>query len=215
MFNYASTNLCYSAAYFGPRIPPFFGWQTRKLFVTNPERSLWLCTKHLVDMFSGFWIRTPSTFVKCSISHPVHGFYDHFVKVWKAMNSLTYALTSLVSFIYLSLISLQKGPLLSLFCQMSSIFIIILIIRIIKTTCLGNTILMLELEVKLPQSTWSLFAHNFPNSDYLHKIFGMLLTNGSVYFYTKKHIPPLLYFCIYNPSPNGKIVSLTSTQAHL
>ena len=41
-------------------------------------------------------------------------------------------------------------PSLSFSFLMSSMFIIIVIIRIIKTTCLDNTILMVELEEKLP-----------------------------------------------------------------
>ena len=32
----------------------------------------------------------------------------------------------------------------------------------------------------------SLFAHNFPNSDSTHKIFGMHVQNGYVYLSTKK-----------------------------
>ena len=75
---------------------------------------------------------------------------------------------------------------------MSSMFIIILIICIIKTTCFDNIILMAELEGKLTLSRWSLFAHNFSNSPYFHKIFGMRLKKGSVSFYSKKFLPPLL-----------------------
>ena len=62
---------------------------------------------------------------------------------------------------------------------------------------------------------WSLSAHNFLTFGYFHKIFGMHFKKGLVYFYTKKILPPLLYFWIYNPSPNGQITSLTGAQAHL
>ena len=53
--------------------------------------------------------------------------------------------------VYLNvLFNFKVGPSLDLFCLMLSIFIIILIIRIIKTTGFNKTILMAELERKLP-----------------------------------------------------------------
>ena len=53
--------------------------------------------------------------------------------------------------VYLNvLFNFKVGPSLDLFCLMSSIFIIILIIRIVKTTGFNKTILMAELERKLP-----------------------------------------------------------------
>ena len=53
--------------------------------------------------------------------------------------------------VYLNLLfDVKLGPSLDLSCLMSSMFIIILIIRIIKTTCFNDTILMAELEGKLP-----------------------------------------------------------------
>ena len=61
---------------------------------------------------------------------------------------------------------------------------------------------------------WSLSANNFPNSGYFQKIFGMHIKKVSVYFFTKKFIPPLLYFWIYIPSPNGQIISLIGAQEH-
>ena len=58
----------------------------------------------------------------------------------------------LVREFYLSvLFKLKIGPSLSHSCPMVSMFIIMqIIIRIIKTTCFENTILMAELEGKLP-----------------------------------------------------------------
>ena len=64
-------------------------------------------------------------------------------------------LTCVLSFLFIDVYSnflckFKFGPLLDLSCLMSSMFIIILIIRIIKTTCFNNTILMAKLEGKLP-----------------------------------------------------------------
>ena len=58
-------------------------------------------------------------------------------------------------------------------------------------------------------------AHNFPSSDYFHKIFGMHLQKGLVYLSSKKVLPPLLHFWDYNPSPIGQIISFIGSQAHL
>ena len=41
------------------------------------------------------------------------------------------------------------------------------------------------------------------------------LRKASVYFYTKTHLLPLLFFFIYNPSLNGQIISLIGAQEHL
>ena len=57
----------------------------------------------------------------------------------------------LFSDVYLNLLfTFKVGPVLDLSCLMSSIFIIILIICIIKTTGFNNTILLAELKGKLP-----------------------------------------------------------------
>ena len=92
---------------------------------------------------------------------------------------------------------------------MYSMFIIVLITRIIKTTCFNNTILMTKFEGKLPST------HNFPTSGYFHKIFGKHLQKGLVYLCTKMFLPPFLFFWNYNVSPNGQIISLVGAQAHL
>ena len=56
----------------------------------------------------------------------------------------------LFSEVYLSLLlNFKIGPSLGLSFLMSFVFIIILIIRIIKTTCFNNAILMAELKEKL------------------------------------------------------------------
>ena len=93
--------------------------------------------------------------------------------------------------------------------------IIILIIRIIKTTCFDSAILIAELKGKVSQSRWSLSAHNFPNSGYFHEIFATHFQKVLVYFYTKKFLPLLLYIWNYNPSPNGQILSLIDSQTQL
>ena len=98
---------------------------------------------------------------------------------------------------------------------MSLMLIIVLIIRIIKTMCFNTNILIEDLKGKLAESRWPLSVHNFLNSSYFHKIFSMHLKKGSVYLYTKTFLLPLLYFWIYNPSPNGKIIYLIADQAHL
>ena len=80
---------------------------------------------------------------------------------------------------------------------------------------LRNAILIAELEGKVPQSRWSLSAHNFSNSGYFYEIFDTHFQKGSVYFYIKKISWLLLYFWNYNPSPNEQIVSLIDDQTHL
>ena len=100
--------------------------------------------------------------------------YVYFFKASKAIDSLTCVSHFLFSDVYLNLLfNFKVGPSLDLSWLMSPILIIILIICIIKTTCFNNTILMAELEGKLPYSRWSLSAHNFPSSGYFHKIVGI------------------------------------------
>ena len=113
------------------------------------------------------------------------------------------------------LFNFKIGLSLGLSCLMSSMFTIISIIRIIKTTCFDNTILMGELGGKVPESRSSLSALNFPDSGYFHKTFATHFQKGSVYFYTKQSLLLLLYFWNYNLYPNGQIASLTDAQTHL
>ena len=141
---------------------PFLVWQTRKLSATNQQWNLWLYTKLLMDMFPLFWIRRPSTFGRYSIFEPLQGFSANnftsrnvimfiFSKAWKTIDSLTCVPKFLLSDVYLYLLfNFKIGPLLGFSFLLLSMFIIILIIRIIKTTCFDNTILMAELEGKLP-----------------------------------------------------------------
>ena len=69
----------------------------------------------------------------------------------KTIDSLTCGPIFLFSDFYLNLLfNFKVGPLLDLACLMSSVFIITLIIRIMKTTCFNNTILMAKVEGKLP-----------------------------------------------------------------
>ena len=115
----------------------------------------------------------------------------------KAIESLTCVINFLFREFCLSLLFKFKiEPSVSLSCLMPSTFIIMrIIIGIIRTTCFENTILMVELEGKLLYSSWSLSAHNFPNSGYFHKIFRTYLQKGLVvYFHTKTFLPQLVFF---------------------
>ena len=137
--------MCYLGAAFRPRTPPLFGWKTRKLSATNQQWSLWLYTKHLMDMFSRFWIRKSLTFGKYSIFHPLWQFSTN---NFTSRNATLFIFSSpkrpqiswcvpnfLFSEFYLNLLFHFKiGLSLGLSCLMSSMFIIILITRIIKTT---------------------------------------------------------------------------------
>ena len=61
--------------------------------------------------------------------------FPYFLKTWKAMYSLTGVPDFSFSDVYLNLLfNFKVGPSLDLSCLMSSMFIITLIIRIIKTT---------------------------------------------------------------------------------
>ena len=147
--------LWYSGATFGPRNPPVFGCQTRKLSTTNQQWSLRRYTKHLMNIFPRFWIRWSSTFRKYSISHPWQRlFANNFTsrnailfiscKDWKAIDSLTFVPNFLFSNVYLNLLfNFKVGLSFDLSYLMSSMSI-----RIIKTTCFNNTTLMAELEGK-------------------------------------------------------------------
>ena len=116
----------------------------------------------------------------------------------------------LFSEVYLSLpFNFKIGPSLGLSCLISSMFIIILIICIIKITCFDNTLLIAELEEKLPKLGGLFLPITSPIlvtfTRFLActlKRFGLLL---------KKILPQLL---IYEPSPNGQIISLIGAQAH-
>ena len=77
--------------------------------------------------------------------------YCLFFKAWKTIDSLMCVPNFLFRDVYSSLLfNFKIGPSLDLSFLMSPIFIIILIIYIIKTTCFDDTILMVELEGKLP-----------------------------------------------------------------
>ena len=148
--------MCYLGAVLRPRTPPLFGWQTRKLSATNQQWSLWLYTKHLMDMFSRFWIRRPLTFRKYSIFHPLWRFSTNNFTSRNAtlfIFSRAFVSNSLFSEFYLILLfNFKSGPSLGLSCLVSSMFItiIMLIICILKTTCFDNAVLTPELEGKVP-----------------------------------------------------------------
>ena len=153
--------LWYPGASFGSRTPPIFGCQIRKLSATNQQWSLWLYTKHLMDMFPRFWIRWSSTFGKYSIFHSWQGFrlitillgmlYCLFFQDLKAIESLAFLPSFLFRDVYLNLLlNFKVGPSLDLSWLMPSMFIITLIIRLIKAMCCNNIVLMAELEGKLP-----------------------------------------------------------------
>ena len=160
MVYYAGSNFAVFRSCFRAKYSPFFCCQTRTLSATNHQWIFCLYTKYLMDIFPSFWIRWSSTFGKYSIFHPLQGFSDNnftsrntilFSKAWKVIDSLTCVPDFLFSNVSLNLLfNFKVGLPLDLSCLMSSTFIIILIIRIIKTTCFNNTILMAELEGKLP-----------------------------------------------------------------
>ena len=108
--------------------------------------------------------------------------YCLFFKAWKAIDSLMCVPNFLFSDVYLKLwFNFKDGPSLDLSCRMSSVFIIILIIHIIKTASFNKTILMVELEGKSLLSRWSLLTDDLSSSSYFYKIFGMHLQKGLVY----------------------------------
>ena len=65
----AGSNFVVFRSCFWVKDSPFLGCYCRKLSTTNHQSSLWLYTKHLMDMFPCFWIRWSSTFGKYSIFH--------------------------------------------------------------------------------------------------------------------------------------------------
>ena len=143
MLYYAGRNFVLFRSFFRAKDSSFFGWQTRNLSTTNHQWSLWLYTKHAMDTFPHFWIKRPSTFGKYSIFHLLQGFSaNNFTsrnairfcfETLKDIDSLTWAPNFLFSDVYLSyLINFKLGSQLCLSCPMSSMFIIILIIRIIN-----------------------------------------------------------------------------------
>ena len=115
-------NFWYPGASFGSRTHAIFGYQTRKLSATNQQWSLWLYTKHLMDMSPRFWIRLSSNFRKYSICKPWEGFSANnftsrnailfiFFKTWKTIDSLTCVPNFLFSDIYLNLLfNFKVGP---------------------------------------------------------------------------------------------------------
>ena len=74
-----------------------------------------------------------------------------FFNACKAIDSLSCVPNFLLSHFYLNLLfNFKVGPLSDLSCLMSSMFIVPLVIRIIKTKCFNNTILIAEFEGKTP-----------------------------------------------------------------
>ena len=150
--------LYYSGAVFGPRASPFFVWQTGKLSATNQQWILSLYTKHLMDIFKlgDLQLLGSTQFFTSYRDFPLitlllATLYCLFFKAWKAIESLTWMPDFLFSAIYFSLLfNFKIGSSLVLSCLMSSMFIIILIFFIFKTTCFNNIILMANLEGKFP-----------------------------------------------------------------
>ena len=162
MLYYAGRNFMLFRSCFWAKDSPFLGWQTRKLSETNQQWSLWLYTKHVMDIFPSFWIRRPLTFGNYPIFYPTRSFWliplllemlhCLLFQGFKGHRFLTRMQNFLFHEFYLSLLfKFEIGSLLSLSCLMSFMFIIMrIIIRIIETTCLENTIVMAEREGKLP-----------------------------------------------------------------
>ena len=136
-------------------------------------------------MFPRFSIRRTSTFEKCSIFHPLQWFSTNSFTSSNAtllqcfqdlttIDSLTGVPNFLFSTFYLSLlINFKSGPLLGLSCLMSSMFIIVLIIRIIKTTCYDHTILRTEVSLCPRLAQFWLLSKDFWYSS--SERFGLLL----------------------------------------
>ena len=158
----------------GPRTPLFSSWQTRKHSTTNQQWSLWLYTKHLMDMFPSFWIRRPLTFGKYPISHSTRGvplitlllgmllclhFQD--LKGHRFLNACTKFLLSLI--LYKSFIQTQNWALAKPF--------------------LSNIVHVYY------------YANNHSQESIIfHKIFGTHLQKGFVYIYAKIFLLKLLFF---------------------
>ena len=102
---------------------------------------------------------------------------------------------------FLTFPNFKIGLLLGLSYLMPSMFISILIIRLIKTKCFDSTVLMVELEGKVPLSRLSLACHNFPKT--FTRILARIFKKYSLFFYTKMFLPLLLCFWNFNPSPYG------------
>ena len=127
--------LWHPGASFGSRTPPVFGYQIRKLSPTNQQRSLWLYTKHLMDMLPRFWITWSWTFGRYSIFHSWQGgfllialllgmLYCLFFR-GLTIDSLTCGPNILFSDVYLNLLfNFKAVPSLDLSCPMSLMFII-------------------------------------------------------------------------------------------
>ena len=142
-----------------------------------------------MDMFPSFGIRRPLTFGKYPIFHPTQGFSANNLLLGMLYYLLFHDLKGHRFLDTFAKFYFKMWPSLSLYVIKSMFIIKGIIIRLIKTTFFQNFILMAELEGKLPCGRWYLSAHNFPNSGYFHKIFGMHLQEGLVYFYTKKALP--------------------------
>ena len=137
-------------------------------------------------MFPSFGIRRPLTFGKYPIFHLTQGFSANNLLLGMLYYLLFHDLKGHRFLGTFAKFYFKMWPSLSLYVIKSMFIIKGIIIRLIKTTFFQNFILMAELEGKLPCGRCYLSAHNFPNSGYFHKIFGMHLKKGSVYFYIKK-----------------------------
>ena len=147
--------LCYSGAAFGPRTPHFLvdKLETFPQLISNKVSDCipniqWICSHIFNPQLLG------STQFFC----PYRGFllitllpgmlYFIFFQDLKNHRFLDVCAKFLAYLSYL--FNFKIGSLLGLSCLMSSMFIIILIIRIIKITCFDNIILKAELKGKLP-----------------------------------------------------------------
>ena len=150
-----ATILWYSGAAFGPRTPHFL---VAKLEIfpqlISDEVSdcipitYWICS-HVFELVDLQLLENTQFFT------PDWGFLLITLLLGMLyclfLQGLTCAPNFVFSDIYLNLLfNFKVGYSLNFSCLMSSMFIIILIIPIIKTTCFDNTILMAELEGKLP-----------------------------------------------------------------
>ena len=138
--------LCYWRAAFGPRTPPFLvdKLETFPQLISNEVSDCIIFNPQLLGStqffcpYRGFLL----------ITLPPGMLYFIFFQDLKNHRFLDVCAKFLAYLSYL--FNFKIGSLLGLSCLMSSMFIIILIIRIIKITCFDNIILKAELKGKLP-----------------------------------------------------------------
>ena len=157
----AGSILCYSGAAFGPRTPPFFVDKLESFpqltsnEVSDCTPNFWRICSHIFEL-GDLQLLGSSQFFTRHRGFPLITFllgmlYCSFFQGLKDHRFLDVCAKFLFSDVYLShLFTFNLGSSLGLSCLTSSMFVIILIIGIIKTTCFNNTILIADLKWKFP-----------------------------------------------------------------